>query len=242
MRWEGSDRGGSWEELLWSETGQGPFLSLPPHEAHCESEDDFLEFAQGLRRRDPTAKLAADLFSGAGGLSLGLQQAGFHVILAADHYAEAVETHSHHFPGLSVDWDLAGVAEVEALASLISRAGIDLVAGGPPCQPFSKAGRSKIRHRVHHGLRDPHDERRDLWRSFLEVIRLSLPAAVLMENVPDMALDKEMFILRNMVEELEQLGYSVEEKILDTWRYGVPQFRQRLILVALRDQGRVPLA
>ena len=217
---------------------RGPFLSLPSHEAHCGSEDDFLEFARGLRRRDPTAKLAADLFSGAGGLSLGLQQAGFHVILAADHYAEAAETHSHHFPGLSVDWDLAGVAEVEALASLISRAEIDLVAGGPPCQPFSKAGRSKIRHRVHHGLRDPHDERRDLWRSFLEVIRLSLPSAVLMENVPDMALDKEMFILRNMIEELEQLGYSVEEKILDTWRYGVPQFRQRLILVALRDQGQ----
>ena len=93
-----------------------------------------------------------------------------------------------------------------------------------------------IRYRVHHGLRDPHDERRDLWRSFLEVVRLSLPAAVLMENVPDMALDKEMFILRNMVEELEQLGYAVEEKVVDTWRYGVPQFRQRLILVALRDR------
>jgi DNA (cytosine-5)-methyltransferase 1 len=215
---------------------RGPFLSMPPHEAHCESDDDFLAYAQALRQRNPAVKLAADLFSGAGGLSLGLQQAGFHVILAADHYPEAVETHRHHFPGLSVDRDLADVAEVERLASLIGRAGIDLVAGGPPCQPFSKAGRSKIRHRVHHGLRDPHDERRDLWRSFLEVIRLSMPPAVLMENVPDMALDKEMFILRNIVEELEQLGYSVEEKVLDTWRYGVPQFRQRLILVALRDR------
>ena len=215
---------------------RGPFLSLPPHVAHCESEDDLLDFVRGLRRRDPTVRLAADLFSGAGGLSLGLQQAGFHVIMAADHYPEAVETHSHHFRGLSVDWDLAGVAEIERIASLITRAGIDLVAGGPPCQPFSKAGRSMIRYRVHHGLRDPHDERRDLWRSFLEVVRLSLPAAVLMENVPDMALDKEMFILRNVVEELEQLGYSVEEKVLDTWRYGVPQFRQRLILVALRDR------
>jgi DNA (cytosine-5)-methyltransferase 1 len=215
---------------------RGPFLSLAPHENHCKSEDDLLELAAGIRRCDQDAKLAADLFSGAGGLSLGLQQAGFHVILAADHYPEAVETHSHHFPGLSVDWDLAGVAEIERIASLITRVGIDLVAGGPPCQPFSKAGRSMIRHRVHHGLRDPHDERRDLWRSFLEVVRLSLPTAVLMENVPDMALDKEMFILRNMVEALEQLGYSVEEKVLDTWRYGVPQFRQRLILVALRDR------
>ena len=215
---------------------RGPFLSLAPHEADCQSEDDFLDLARKIRQCDPAARLAADLFSGGGGLSLGLQQAGFHAILSADHYPEAVETHRHHFPGLSVDWDLANAAEIEGIASLITRAGIDLVVGGPPCQPFSKAGRSIIRYRVHHELRDPHDERRDLWRSFLEVVRLSLPAAVLMENVPDMALDKEMFILRNMVEELEQLGYAVEEKVLETWRYGVPQFRPRLILVALRDR------
>ena len=56
-----------------------------------------------------------------------------------------------------------------------------------------------------------------------------------MENVPDMALDREMFILRTMVHELESLGYAVEERVVDTSRYGVPQFRQRLILVALRD-------
>lgn len=215
---------------------RGPFLSLAPHEAHCQSEEEFLDLARKIRQRDPAARLAADLFSGGGGLSLGLQQAGFHVILSADHYPEAVETHRHHFPGLSVGWDLANAAEIEGIASLITRSGIDLVVGGPPCQPFSKAGRSIIRYRVHHKLRDPHDERRDLWRSFLEVVRLSLPAAVLMENVPDMALDKEMFILRNMVEELEQLGYAVEEKVLETWRYGVPQFRPRLILVALRDR------
>ena len=93
---------------------------------------------------------------------------------------------------------------------------------GPLAQPFSKAGRSIIRYRVHHELRDPHDERRDLWRSFLEVVRLSLPAAVLMENVPDMALDKEMFILRNMVEELEQLAMPWRRKSL---RRGVTEFR-----------------
>jgi DNA (cytosine-5)-methyltransferase 1 len=236
MQWEGSSVTADGKSFYGVRLVRGPFLSLAPHEGHCRSEDDLLELTRRIRRRDPDAKLAADLFSGAGGLSLGLQQAGFHVILAGDHYPEAVETHSHHFAGLTVDWDLAGVTAIEGLASLIVRAEIDLVAGGPPCQPFSKAGRSMIRYRVHHGLRDPHDERRDLWRSFLEVIRLSLPAAVLMENVPDMALDKEMFILRNIVEELEGLGYSVEEKVVDTWRYGVPQFRQRLILVALRDR------
>jgi DNA (cytosine-5)-methyltransferase 1 len=54
-----------------------------------------------------------------------------------------------------------------------------------------------------------------------------------MENVPDMALDRDMLILRTMVDELENLGYAVEERVVDAWRYGVPQFRQRLILVAL---------
>jgi DNA (cytosine-5)-methyltransferase 1 len=126
---------------------------------------------------------------------------------------------------------------VAKVAELVSAAGVELVAGGPPCQPFSKAGRSKIRHRVRHGLREPNDERKDLWRSFLEVVRLAMPVAVVMENVPDMALDREMFILRTMVHELESLGYAVEERVVETWRYGVPQFRQRLILVALR--GRV---
>jgi DNA (cytosine-5)-methyltransferase 1 len=192
-----------------------------------------LRYAEQARGRGQ--RLAADLFSGAGGLSLGLEEAGYRVVLAVDHYPEAVETHRHHHAGLSVDWDLGDPDRIRQVADLVKQAGVELLAGGPPCQPFSKAGRSMIRHKVRHGLRDPYDERRDLWRSYLEVIRLARPPAVLMENVPDMALDKEMFILRSMVHELESLGYAVEERAVDTWRYGVPQFRQRLILVALRD-------
>jgi DNA (cytosine-5)-methyltransferase 1 len=213
---------------------RGPFLKLAPHLAHASTVDELLEVVRGLRERDPSVRLAADLFSGAGGISLGLERAGFQTVVAVDHYPEAVETHAHHFPGMSLDWDLADASRVDQLAELLQAIDVDIIAGGPPCQPFSKAGRSGIRHRVRHGLRDPHDERRDLWRSFLEVVQLVQPPAVLMENVPDMALDREMFILRSMVEELEELGYGVEEQIVETWRYGVPQFRQRLILVALR--------
>lgn len=215
-------------------TVRGPFLRLPPHEDSFETEAELVEFAQRLRKEDPGVRLAADLFSGAGGLSLGLEKAGFKTLVAVDNYPEAVETHRHHFAGMSLDWDLGDVDCVEELAELLNAIDVDLIAGGPPCQPFSKAGRSGIRHRVRNGLRDPHDQRRDLWRSYLEVIRLVLPSAVLMENVPDMALDREMFILRAIVEELEGLGYSVEERVVDTSLYGVPQFRQRLILVAVR--------
>lgn len=213
---------------------RGPFLRLPSNAERAFSRAGLIDVVGRLREDNPDVRLAADLFSGAGGISLGLERAGFTTVVAVDHYPEAVETHGHHFAGMSVDWDLADVERVEELADILSTIKVDVIAGGPPCQPFSKAGRSGIRHRVRNGLRDPHDQRRDLWRSFLEVVQLVQPSAVLMENVPDMALDREMFILRAMVEELEDLGYSVEERIVDTWRYGVPQFRQRLILVALR--------
>lgn len=212
---------------------RGPFVRLPPHAEACETDDEFLRFAEECRRRGE--RLAADLFCGAGGLSLGLTQAGYRVVLAADDDPESVETHRHHNPGLTIDCDLADSGNVARITRLMRDAGIELLAGGPPCQPFSKAGRSKIRHRVRHGLRPAHDERRDLWRSFLEVAQSARPAAVIMENVPDMALDREMFILRTMVHELESIGYAVEERVVETYSYGVPQFRQRLILVALRD-------
>ena len=212
---------------------RGPFVKLPPHPDSCESDAQF--FAHAAALRSDGHLLAADLFSGAGGLSLGLERAGLAVVLSVDHDAESVLTHRHHFGGLSLQADLSDPATVTRVGELVRRAGVDVLAGGPPCQPFSKAGRSGIRHRVRNGLRDAHDRRRDLWQSFLEIVRLAQPRAVLMENVPDMALDKDMFILRTMVEEFEQLGYAVEEQVVDTWRYGVPQFRQRLILVALRD-------
>ena len=61
--------------------------------------------------------LAADLFSGAGGMSLGLEEAGFRVVLGVDHYSFAVETHRHHFAGMSVDEDLADPATIERVAS-----------------------------------------------------------------------------------------------------------------------------
>lgn len=205
-------------------------MRLEAHDLACETEDDLLALAPTLE-----CPLAADLFCGAGGLSLGLTSAGFDVVLAVDSNDEALATHRAHHPGLSVSWDLGDPDQVERVARLIRDTGITLVAGGPPCQPFSRAGRSMMRDLVRTGRRDVHDHRRDLWESFLGVVELARPPAVVMENVPDMALDRGMIILRAMIERLEAIGYSVEERVVDTWRYGVPQFRQRLILVALAD-------
>ncbi|MDW3217086.1 MAG: DNA (cytosine-5-)-methyltransferase [Acidimicrobiales bacterium] len=210
---------------------RGPFVVLP---RHAEAVDDVEELpAVALQASGP---LAADLFCGAGGLSLGLADAGYTVILGVDNDEDALATHRAYHPGLSANWDLGDEAVVERTGELIRDLGIQLVAGGPPCQPFSKAGRSGLRDLVRTGRRDARDKRSELWQSFLRIVSIARPQAVLMENVPDMALDRDMLILRTMADELEHLGYSVETRVVDTWRYGVPQHRQRLILVALADR------
>ena len=90
-------------------------------------------------------------------------------------------------------------------------------------------------------VRPTHDERRDLWRSFLEVVQLARPRAVVMENVPDMALDREMFILRSMTEELEQIGYSVSARVVDSWCYGSPDAAASAP-VAIKERHQVRVA
>lgn len=189
-------------------------------------------WAEEQAQRGP---IALDLFSGAGGLSLGLERAGYAVVLAADHDDAAVQTHMANFPGPCFDLDLAEPERVEDLLGLIEGLGIDLIAGGPPCQPFSRAGRSKIRDLVDKGMREALDPRRDLWRVFLHVVEHVRPRAVLMENVPDMALGDDMRTIRFMADRLEAIGYETDVRIIEAWRYGVPQHRQRLLFVGLRD-------
>ena len=172
---------------------RGPFVRLAAHADECADTHAFLSYATRLRAEG--AHLAADFFSGAGGLSLGLEAAGYRVVLSVDRDPEAFETHRHHFGGLALDWNLSDPDRVAEVAELVAAADVELLVGAP-CQPFWKAGRNKIRHRVRHGHPDPGHERRDLWQSYLEVIKRAKPPAVVMENVPDMVLDREMFILR----------------------------------------------
>ena len=176
-----------------------------------------------------------DLFAGAGGLSLGLERAGYTVVLSADHDPAAVQTHLANFAGPCFDLDLADPDRVDDLIDLIDGLDVDLIAGGPPCQPFSRAGRSKIRDLVEKGVRESLDPRRELWRVFLRVVEEVRPRAALMENVPDMALGDDMRTVRYMADRLEAAGYETDMQILEAWRFGVPQHRQRLIFVALRE-------
>lgn len=190
--------------------------------------------AWALRQDAPRA---VDLFCGCGGLSLGLERAGYRVVLSVDSDPWALETHRHNFPGPALGLDLSDPERTNSLIRLLKGVPLDLVAAGPPCQPFSRAGRSKIRSLVQQGSRPKSDHRRELWRAFLEVVCAVRPSAALMENVPDMALGDELATLRRMTAELERAGYEVYSALLDAWRYGVPQHRQRLILVAVRHGG-----
>ena len=181
------------------------------------------------------APIAIDLFAGAGGLSLGLEWAGFSVVVGADHDPHALETHAANIEGLAYAGDLADPAEFLALLETWGISQVDLLAGGPPCQPFSKAGQSKLRSLVESGSRPAHDPRADLWTAYVAIVRALRPRAVLMENVPDVASWNEGAVLTGLLSLLQNEGYRVEARVLSARDYGVPQLRPRLFVVGMRD-------
>lgn len=178
-----------------------------------------------------------DLFAGAGGLSLGLQDAGFSVLVGADSDAACVQTHVSNVRGLGYVGDLTDPTDLLSHLTAWGICGVDLVAGGVPCQPFSRAGSSKLRSLVSDGIRSSDDARTHLWTSFLRVVEALTPRAVLVENVPELASWDDGAVLIGLREGLRDLGYDTDARLLDAHRFGVPQHRARLFLVALRDRS-----
>ena len=115
---------------------------------------------------------------------------------------------------------------------------VDLFAGGPPCQPFSTAGMSKIGNLVRRGGRSPIDARADLWRSFFAIVDRLNPRAMLFENVPNFAQAQGGAPLIALVNELESRGYGVHVEVVEAWRYRVPQHRSRLFVIGIAGNGR----
>lgn len=182
-----------------------------------------------------TSPTAIDLFCGAGGLSLGLEASGFRVLAGADKDSLAVETHAANLPSLPYLGDLTDPEDLlEHLDSWGIRT-VDLVAGGVPCQPFSRAGRAKIRSLVEARVRAAEDTRADLWQSFVRVVERLRPRAVLLENVPDLAVWDEGAVLVGFCDALHDMGYQTDARILHAYEYGVPQHRSRLFIVGVED-------
>lgn len=205
---------------------KGPSLTLPAHPQVCELAE-LESYARGLDRH-----LAIDLFSGAGGTSLGLERAGFEVVLGVDMDDHCVATHRAHFGGASVCADLSLDSEVTAIVQALRGVTVDLVAASPPCQPFSRAGRSKIRSLSRNEDAAP-DERRELWRSVIEVVAQIRPRAVLVENVPGLAQGDDILVIAELIENLEDLGFDVYATSLTAREHGVPQIRERVFVVGV---------
>ena len=180
---------------------------------------------------------AIDLFCGAGGLSVGLEDAGFSVVAGADFDRASTETHAANIQGLTWTGDLAHPKDFIQQLDEWGIEDVDLLAGGPPCQPFSRAGTSKIGNLVRTGQRQVVDTRANLWESFFAIADRLSPRAILFENVPDFASAQGGALLMALIDELKNRGYDVNVRELQAWKYRVPQHRSRLFVVGVRGGG-----
>lgn len=169
---------------------------------------------------------AIDLFSGCGGLTRGLKDAGFRVLAAVEIEGKARETYAlNHEDVPLVGGDIRKVTAAQLMRTgWLKRGQLDLLAGCPPCQGFSTL-------RARTGRAAAPDERNNLIDEFARLVLALRPKMVMMENVPGLArYDK----FAELVDRLERNGYQVVTRVLDVCCYGVPQRRKRLILSASR--------
>ena len=175
-------------------------------------------------RERPTS---IDLFCGAGGMTLGFEQAGFDVAAAFDLEQFNVDTHLANFPNTSAfPVNLSGESgsTLRKMAGL-SNTEVDVVFGGPPCQGFSYGGRQ-----------DVNDARNSLIFDFARIVRDIEPKYFVMENVKGLMSDRSLPLLNSFVRRMKRSGYSIVEpiRVLNAADYGVPQRRWRTFVLGSR--------
>jgi DNA (cytosine-5)-methyltransferase 1 len=171
---------------------------------------------QRTRSSDPTV---IDLFCGAGGLSAGLQRAGFFTVAAFDHNKAAVATYSRNLGN--------HVSAIE-IAPELELPRVDVIAGGPPCQGFSSAG-----------MRRTGDERNTLVSVFAHLVARARPLAFLFENVEGFLTGENGNRVLDFLDPLIEAGYRIHLRKINAANYGVPQHRKRVI--ALGGLGWDPM-
>ena len=185
------------------------------------------------RRSKRFQPIAIDLFSGSGGLTLGLKKAGFKVVGGVELDSLSAESYrkNHHDVHLWEE-DIRGIDLEAVKAELGIESGeLHLLAGCPPCQGFSTIRTRKKSVAVE-------DPRNALVSEFIRFVAGLLPKAIMLENVPGLA-SYDGFT--KVVAKLEALGYSCNYEVFDAADYGIPQRRKRLVLVGSR-KGAIPLA
>lgn len=177
--------------------------------------------------------VAIDLFAGAGGMSLGFEQAGFDVVAAVEIDPIHCATHKFNFPRTAIlPRSVVGLkaADIRLAAGLGSRP-VDCVFGGPPCQGFSLIG--------HRALEDP---RNNLVLEFVRLVAELDARSFVFENVKGLTVGKQLGFLDELISAFDKTGYTIRLPwhVLDAAQYGVPQHRERLILTGAKKGAALP--
>ncbi len=172
-------------------------------------------------RSSSVAPRSLDLFSGAGGLSLGFLLAGGQPIGAVDFDQDSISTFSKNFPMATHNHAVS----IEDWSPSKQEKKVDVVFGGPPCQGFSLA----------RGQRFVDDPRNSLYKHFVRIVKTVRPEWVVMENVEGLLSIGEGEVLRQVLEDFEAVGYELHYKVVNMAKYGIPQSRRRAIFVGNRS-------
>lgn len=185
--------------------------------------------------------IAISLFSGAGGLDLGVEDAGFRVAAAVEHDQDAaltMEKNFHHLAGPVIRKDilLTPTDEILERADLTGGERPDLLVGGPPCTPFSKSGFWLEYKRA--GL----DPGASLLQAYTRILREAKPHAFILENVYALTYNNKASrpAYERLLREIDEAGYTCDKGVLNAADYGVPQARPRLFIVGVPKGQRVP--
>lgn len=178
-----------------------------------------------------TSLTAIDLFCGAGGLSEGFRQAGFHVLAGQDYDDVAGRTFATtHREATFVGGPIQKVTPEQLLdAAGMKKGEIDVIVGGPPCQGYS----------VYNHQRGAQDPRAGLFREYLRIVEGIQPRWLVMENVTGITSIAGGNIVREIFEGMASLGYRVDMKVLKAEEYGVPQERRRVFFIATRTDAPI---
>jgi DNA (cytosine-5)-methyltransferase 1 len=184
-------------------------------------------------QRNGEKPIGVDLFAGAGGLSLGFEQAGFHLAAAVEYDPIHAATHEYNFPNCSTI--CRSVADIDGdyirAHSKIGKADVDVVFGGAPCQGFSMIGKRAL-----------DDPRNGLVYHFVRIVSELRPKYFIFENVRGLTVGEHKKFLSEIIVEFKAKGYKVQEdyRVLNAVNFGVPQDRQRLFLMGARRGQRLP--
>jgi DNA (cytosine-5)-methyltransferase 1 len=172
-----------------------------------------------------------DLFSGAGGFSLGFDNKGFQNVFSVDIEPSFCKTYKYNFPNHQlIEKDICDVKDSE-ISYLKEFDTIDVIVGGPPCQGFSIAGNI--------GRKFVDDPRNRLFKEFVRFVKVIKPKFFVMENVARLYNHNKEKTRQDIITDFENLGYKVACKILNSADYGVPQVRKRVIFIGTSTNKKI---